>query len=60
MDAGGERGFTCSASELVDEETANQAADETYECGDGDGRRWLAEGDAADENDCFDAYEGDV
>ena len=51
---------TRSASKLVDEETANQAADETYECGDGDGRRWLAEGDAADENDCFDAYEGDV
>jgi hypothetical protein len=23
----------------------------------GDGRGWLAEGDAANENDCFDAYE---
>jgi hypothetical protein len=44
---------------LLDEETADEAAVEAYECGDGDGRGRGAEGDAADENDRFDAYEGD-
>ena len=43
---------------LLDEKTAVEAAVEAYECGDGDGRG-RAEGDAADENDRFDAYEGD-
>ena len=41
---GGEelRNLTCSAGELVDYEPADEAAEETDDCGDGDGHGGLA------------------
>jgi hypothetical protein len=48
----GERG---ARGEAVDDEADDEPADEPDDGGDGDGGGGLAEGDAADEDDCFHA-----
>jgi hypothetical protein len=53
---GREERRACATCELIDEESANQSADESYKCSNRDGGGWLAEGYASDKDDGFYAW----
>lgn len=53
---GREERRACATCELIDEESANQSADESYKCSNRDGGGWLAERDASDKDDRFYAW----